>query len=183
MFRLLSRPLRASPFLRSPLVRTMSGTPDFVRALQDCIRRPRTYSCLQNKVLYAPLAEVDPEVQNIIDKETWRQFSGLELIASEVRPYTIAPMRRCLSPHQNLTSRATMEANGSILTNKYSEGLPNARYYGGNEYVDELEVLCQKRALQAFHLDPAKWGVNVQPYSGSVRKIAPPVCLASCMTD
>ena len=64
-----------------------------------------------------------------------------------------------------------MEANGSILTNKYSEGLPNARYYGGNEYVDELEILCQKRALQAFHLDPAKWGVNVQPYSGSVRKI------------
>ena len=42
-----------------------------------------------------------------------------------------------------------MEANGSILTNKYSEGLPNARYYGGNEYVDELEILCQKRALQA----------------------------------
>ncbi|KAI0707532.1 glycine hydroxymethyltransferase [Cerioporus squamosus] len=137
MFRLLSRPLRASPLLRAPLSRTMSGTPDF------------------NKVLYAPLAEVDPEVQNIIDKETWRQFSGLELIASE-----------------NLTSRATMEANGSILTNKYSEGLPNARYYGGNEYVDELEVLCQKRALQAFHLDPAKWGVNVQPYSGSTANFA-----------
>lgn len=62
-----------------------------------------------------------------------------------------------------------MEANGSILTNKYSEGLPNARYYGGNEYIDELEILCRKRALQAFNLDPAKWGVNVQPYSGSVR--------------
>lgn len=61
-----------------------------------------------------------------------------------------------------------MEANGSILTNKYSEGLPAARYYGGNEYVDELENLCRKRALEAFHLDPAKWGVNVQPYSGSV---------------
>src|ERR1700730_12110394 len=61
-----------------------------------------------------------------------------------------------------------MEANGSILTNKYSEGLPNARYYGGNEYIDELEILCCKRALEAFHLDPAKWGVNVQPYSGSV---------------
>ena len=61
-----------------------------------------------------------------------------------------------------------MEANGSILTNKYSEGLPNARYYGGNEYIDELETLCRKRALQAFNLDPAKWGVNVQPYSGSV---------------
>lgn len=61
-----------------------------------------------------------------------------------------------------------MEANGSILTNKYSEGLPNARYYGGNEYIDELETLCRKRALQAFNLDPTKWGVNVQPYSGSV---------------
>ena len=75
-------------------------------------------------------------------------------------------------PHrlQNLTSLATMQANGSILTNKYSEGLPGARYYGGNEWVDELEVLCRKRALQAFSLDPAKWGVNVQPYSGSTAK-------------
>ncbi|THH18709.1 hypothetical protein EW146_g2330 [Bondarzewia mesenterica] len=108
-----------------------------------------------NKCLYAPLSEIDPVVQNIIDKETWRQYSGLELIASE-----------------NLTSRATMEANGSILTNKYSEGLPNARYYGGNEYIDELEVLCRKRALEAFHLDPAKWGVNVQPYSGSTANFA-----------
>lgn len=61
-----------------------------------------------------------------------------------------------------------MEANGTILTNKYSEGLPSARYYGGNEYIDELEILCRKRALKAFNLDPAKWGVNVQPYSGSV---------------
>jgi glycine/serine hydroxymethyltransferase len=65
-----------------------------------------------------------------------------------------------------------MQANGSILTNKYSEGLPNARYYGGNEHIDELEILCRKRALEAFHLDPAKWGVNVQPYSGSVRLFA-----------
>ncbi|KAI0701969.1 glycine hydroxymethyltransferase [Cytidiella melzeri] len=136
MLRSVSRPLSlrtAIPILR----RAMATTPDF------------------NKPLYAPLAEIDPEVQNIIDKETWRQFSGLELIASE-----------------NLTSRATMEANGSILTNKYSEGLPGARYYGGNEWVDELEVLCQKRALQAFHLDPSKWGVNVQPYSGSTANFA-----------
>ncbi|GLB39057.1 putative interconversion of serine and glycine [Lyophyllum shimeji] len=108
-----------------------------------------------NQVLYKPLAEIDPEVKNIIDKETWRQFTGLELIASE-----------------NLTSQAAMEANGSILTNKYSEGLPGARYYGGNEYIDELEVLCRKRALQAFNLDPAKWGVNVQPYSGSTANFA-----------
>ena len=63
-----------------------------------------------------------------------------------------------------------MQANGSILTNKYSEGLPTARYYGGNEWIDELEILCRKRALQAFNLDPAKWGVNVQPYSGSTAK-------------
>ena len=77
--------------------------------------------------------------------------------------------------HQNLTSLATMQANGSILTNKYSEGLPNARYYGGNEWIDELEQLCRKRALEAFHLDPAKWGVNVQPYSGSVRAITMPL--------
>lgn len=108
-----------------------------------------------NKVLYAPLSEVDPEVKNIIDKEVWRQFTGLELIASE-----------------NLTSRAAMEANGSFLTNKYSEGLPAARYYGGNEWIDELEILCRKRALQAFHLDPSKWGVNVQPYSGSTANFA-----------
>ncbi|TFK29433.1 glycine hydroxymethyltransferase [Coprinopsis marcescibilis] len=108
-----------------------------------------------NKILYAPLAEIDPEVKNIIDKETWRQFTGLELIASE-----------------NLTSKAAMEANGSILTNKYSEGLPNARYYGGNEYIDELEVLCRKRALEAFHLDASQWGVNVQPYSGSTANFA-----------
>lgn len=64
-----------------------------------------------------------------------------------------------------------MEANGSILTNKYSEGLPAARYYGGNEYIDELENLCRKRALKAFNLDPAQWGVNVQPYSGSVSPV------------
>ncbi|EJD05534.1 glycine hydroxymethyltransferase [Fomitiporia mediterranea MF3/22] len=108
-----------------------------------------------NKDLYTPLPQYDPQVQNIIEKETWRQWSGLELIASE-----------------NLTSRAVMEANGSILTNKYSEGLPNARYYGGNEWIDELELLCRKRALEAFHLDPAKWGVNVQPYSGSTANFA-----------
>jgi len=60
-----------------------------------------------------------------------------------------------------------MEANGSPLTNKYSEGLPNARYYGGNEFIDQLELLCIKRALECFKLDPNEWGVNVQSYSGS----------------
>ncbi|KAK2973933.1 hypothetical protein RJ640_001401 [Escallonia rubra] len=96
------------------------------------------------------LSEADPEVRAIIDKEKQRQFRHLELIASE-----------------NFTSRAVMEAVGSHLTNKYSEGLPGKRYYGGNEYIDELEILCQQRALAAFHLDGKKWGVNVQPLSGS----------------
>ena len=59
-----------------------------------------------------------------------------------------------------------MEALGSCLTNKYSEGQPNARYYGGNEFIDRIELICKDRALAAFGLDPAKWGVNVQPYSG-----------------
>ena len=85
MFRLLSRPLRASPVRRSPFLRTMSNTPAFVRPLRSPTDGLHAHPCIQNKVLYAPLAEVDPEVQNIIDKETWRQFSGLELIASEVR--------------------------------------------------------------------------------------------------
>lgn len=58
------------------------------------------------------------------------------------------------------------------MTNKYSEGLPGARYYGGNEFIDELEILCQKRALAAFGLNPEQWGVNVQPYSGSTANFA-----------
>ncbi|PQP94594.1 serine hydroxymethyltransferase mitochondrial [Prunus yedoensis var. nudiflora] len=60
-----------------------------------------------------------------------------------------------------------MQAVGSVMTNKYSEGYPGARYYGGNEYIDMAESLCQKRALEAFQLDPAKWEVNVQSLSGS----------------
>jgi glycine hydroxymethyltransferase len=60
-----------------------------------------------------------------------------------------------------------MEALGSCLTNKYAEGLPGHRYYGGNEVIDKVEILCQKRALSVFKLDPSEWGVNVQPYSGT----------------
>eukprot|EP01112_Ceratiomyxa_fruticulosa_P004156 TRINITY_DN1453_c0_g1_i1.p1 TRINITY_DN1453_c0_g1~~TRINITY_DN1453_c0_g1_i1.p1 ORF type:complete len:481 (+),score=125.55 TRINITY_DN1453_c0_g1_i1:808-2250(+) len=101
------------------------------------------------------LKEVDPEIAELIHEEKQRQFLGLELIASE-----------------NFTSRAVMEANGSCLTNKYAEGLPGARYYGGNEVIDKVEVLCQKRALVAFGLDPKEWGVNVQPYSGSPANFA-----------
>lgn len=116
------------------------------------------------------------QVFSIIKKEKHRQTYGLELIASE-----------------NFASRAVLEALGSCMNNKYSEGYPGQRciwavgckiqcsfcviffnnqihflrYYGGTEHVDELERLCQKRSLEAFGLDSEKWGVNVQPYSGS----------------
>ncbi|KAJ1551165.1 hypothetical protein HK096_002774 [Nowakowskiella sp. JEL0078] len=103
-----------------------------------------------NVALNTTLESEDKEIYDLIQKEKWRQYSCLELIASE-----------------NFTSQAVMEANGSALTNKYSEGLPGARYYGGNEWIDEIENLCRNRALAAFNLDSTKWGVNVQPYSGS----------------
>lgn len=96
------------------------------------------------------IEELDPEMYDIMTKEKNRQRLGLELIASE-----------------NFTSRAVMEVNGSCLTNKYSEGLPGKRYYGGNEFIDQTERLCQTRALEAFKLKDEEWGVNVQPLSGS----------------
>ena len=98
---------------------------------------------------------LDPELYGILLKEKERQRLGLELIASE-----------------NFTSKAVMEVNGSCLTNKYSEGLPGQRYYGGNEFIDETERLCQSRALSAYRLDPAEWGVNVQVLSGSPANFA-----------
>jgi glycine hydroxymethyltransferase len=99
--------------------------------------------------IFKSLKSSDNEVVKILNKESKRQLESLELIASE-----------------NFTSKAVLEANGTIFTNKYSEGYPNKRYYGGNEYIDELELLTQKRALKAFNLDE-KWHVNVQSYSGS----------------
>ena len=102
-----------------------------------------------------PLKEHDPELFDLIEQEKSRQWRSLELIASE-----------------NFTSKAVMDCLGSALTNKYAEGLPHARYYGGNEVVDQIEELCQTRALQAYGLDPEKWGVNVQPYSGSPANFA-----------
>ncbi|CAN4110679.1 unnamed protein product [Withania somnifera] len=94
------------------------------------------------------LQVADPDIFEIMEKEKQRQYKGIELIASE-----------------NFVCKAVMEALGSHLTNKYSEGAPGARYYGGNQFIDEIETLCCKRALAAFGLDPENWGVNVQPYS------------------
>ena len=92
------------------------------------------------------LAERDPEISGWIDKELHRQQDKIELIASE-----------------NITSRAVLEAQGSILTNKYAEGYPGRRYYGGCEYVDEIEIIAIERAKKLFGCDFA----NVQPNSGS----------------
>ena len=66
-----------------------------------------------------------------------------------------------------------MDALGSHMQNKYSEGYPGARYYGGNEFIDQAELLCQKRALQVFGLDEKEWGVNVQSLSGITRHSNP----------
>ncbi|XP_043987951.1 serine hydroxymethyltransferase, mitochondrial-like [Gambusia affinis] len=101
------------------------------------------------------LAQDDPEMWSLLQQEKDRQCRGLELIASE-----------------NFCSRAALEAQGSCLNNKYSEGYPGQRYYGGAEIVDQIELLCQRRALAAFGLDPNLWGVNVQPYSGSPANFA-----------
>jgi glycine hydroxymethyltransferase len=101
------------------------------------------------------LSEADPEMYKLIEEEKARQMRSVELIASE-----------------NFTSRAVMECLGSVLTNKYSEGQPNARYYGGNEVIDKIENLCKQRALEAFSLKEKEWGVNVQPYSGSPANFA-----------
>merc|ERR1712168_1044671 len=97
----------------------------------------------------------DPEMWGLIQEEKARQRLGLELIASE-----------------NFCSRAALQALGSCLNNKYSEGYPGQRYYGGTEIVDKVERLCQSRALEVYNLDPEKWGVNVQPYSGSPANFA-----------
>jgi glycine hydroxymethyltransferase len=93
-----------------------------------------------------PLAEADPEIFEAIRKETERQASRLELIASE-----------------NFTSEAVLEATGSVFTNKYAEGYPGKRYYGGCEHTDVVENLARDRAKQLFHAEYA----NVQPHSGS----------------
>ncbi|MDA9198372.1 serine hydroxymethyltransferase, partial [Acidimicrobiia bacterium] len=97
------------------------------------------------------LSDVDVEISNLIDEDLSRQNSHIHLIASE-----------------NFASKAVMEASGSILTNKYSEGFPGRRYYEGCETVDEIEQLAIDRACELFDADHA----NVQPHSGSSANMA-----------
>src|SRR5256885_1324638 len=97
------------------------------------------------------LKQADPEVWQAIQGERRRQQQGLEMIASE-----------------NYTSPAVLAAQGSVLTNKYAEGYPGRRYYGGCEFVDVVERLAIDRALQLFRADKA----NVQPHSGAAANMA-----------
>ena len=94
----------------------------------------------------APLAEVDPDIAELLDKELNRQRDTLEMIASE-----------------NFVPRSVLQAQGSVLTNKYAEGLPGRRYYGGCEYVDVVENIARDRAKALFGAEFA----NVQPHSGA----------------
>src|SRR4051795_2045278 len=96
--------------------------------------------------MWRTLAETDPEIAQAIRDELHRQNTGLELIASE-----------------NFVSRAVLEAAGSVMTNKYAEGYPGKRYYGGCEFVDVAERAAIARAKTLFHADHA----NVQPHSGA----------------
>nr|XP_021190701.2 serine hydroxymethyltransferase isoform X3 [Helicoverpa armigera]XP_049699876.1 serine hydroxymethyltransferase isoform X3 [Helicoverpa armigera]XP_049699878.1 serine hydroxymethyltransferase isoform X3 [Helicoverpa armigera]XP_049699879.1 serine hydroxymethyltransferase isoform X3 [Helicoverpa armigera] len=110
---------------------------------------------MSSSLLNGNLWDTDPELYAIIKNEKERQRAGLEMIASE--NFTSIPVLQCLS---------------TCLHNKYSEGMPNQRYYGGNEFIDEIEILAQKRSLEAYRLNGDEWGVNVQPYSGSPANFA-----------
>jgi len=101
--------------------------------------------------LTASLKELDPDIYNAVKNEERRQSSGLELIASE-----------------NFTYRAVLEATGSVFTNKYAEGYPALRYYGGCEVVDVVENLANERGKKLFGAEH----VEVQPHSGSQANMA-----------
>jgi glycine hydroxymethyltransferase len=101
---------------------------------------------MKNNSMSRPLYEEDPEIATAIDNEARRQHEGLELIASE-----------------NFVSEAVLEAMGSVFTNKYAEGYPGKRYYGGCEFADIVENLARERAKQLFGAEHA----NVQPHAGS----------------
>src|SRR6266567_6348950 len=104
-----------------------------------------------NNPMARPLCEVDPDIYRLIRKEADRQNGQIELIASE-----------------NFTSEAVLEATGSVFTNKYAEGYPGKRYYGGCEYADEVENIARDRAKKLFGAEYA----NVQPHSGSQANMA-----------
>ncbi len=106
---------------------------------------------MPNSAMFRPLSEIDPAIAAAIDHEASRQHEGLELIASE-----------------NFVSEAVLEATGSVFTNKYAEGYPGKRYYGGCEFADVVESLARERACKLFDAEHA----NVQPHAGSQANMA-----------
>ncbi|CAH8451744.1 unnamed protein product [Schistosoma turkestanicum] len=132
------------------------------RNIQCCLETSILKVCTSAMYGTRMLRNNDVELWELIRKEKCRQQSSLALIASE-----------------NFVSQSILECLGSCLTNKYSEGYPFARYYGGNEVIDAIETLAQSRLLDLFGLKipgaalgDAAWGVNVQPYSGSPANFA-----------
>lgn len=150
------RSKQAEPLLPSVHQQSISRSIRTTSGVLDGASLPKTFKMSGNaKLLHENLWESDPELMDLVRKEKKRQIQGLEMIASE-----------------NFTSLSVLQCLSSCLHNKYSEGLPGQRYYGGNEFIDEIEILAQKRALEAYRLNPEEWGCNVQPYSGSPANFA-----------
>ncbi|CUS21115.1 LAQU0S02e06194g1_1 [Lachancea quebecensis] len=124
------------------------------RQLKPVVVYSRLYATAKNTanqiMVSKHVQEVDPEMHEILTNERHRQKHSVTLIPSE-----------------NFTSKSVMDLLGSEMQNKYSEGYPGERYYGGNQFIDQAESLCQKRALELYGLDSDKWGVNVQSLSGA----------------
>ncbi|ORX49147.1 glycine hydroxymethyltransferase [Hesseltinella vesiculosa] len=136
--------------LRTLLTSSRSNTLRLARPVGTQAMRAYSFPTGQKEFLNDHLEKADPQMYNIIESEKVRQRESV-----------------CLIPSENFTSRAVMDVLGSVMQNKYSEGYVGARYYGGNEFIDMSEQLCQDRALETFRLDSEKWGVNVQPLSGA----------------
>jgi len=125
--------------------------PSILKFINSKSDKSMSTSATSSDASLSAISQVDPEIAEVIRKEKHRQFENVELIASE-----------------NFTSQAVMEAQGSCLTNKYAEGYPGKRWYGGCEFVDVVETLAIERAKKLFGADH----VNVQPHSGSQANMA-----------
>ena len=134
---------------RDTIKNSLPGLLEFI--MSEGINEKLTAGILNERSGNQSLDQIDPEIFQAIERERQRQFENIELIASE-----------------NFTSRAVMEAQGSVLTNKYAEGYPGRRWYGGCEFVDQVERLAIERLQKLF----AAEHVNVQPHSGSQANMA-----------
>ncbi|HEX3443591.1 MAG TPA: serine hydroxymethyltransferase, partial [Chthoniobacterales bacterium] len=134
---------------RDTIKNALPGLLEFITS--ERINEKLTSGIMNERAGNQSLEQIDPEIFNAIERERQRQFENIELIASE-----------------NFTSRAVMEAQGSVLTNKYAEGYPGRRWYGGCEFVDQVEQLALERARRLFGAEH----VNVQAHSGSQANMA-----------